>query len=79
MNRAVAHVVATAAASLPEAVAAATLNPARVLGLDHIKGSLEKGKQADLVVLDRFFNVRLTMCGGCILQEAAGRNGQAGV
>jgi two-component system, OmpR family, phosphate regulon response regulator PhoB len=35
-----------------EALAAATANPAWVLGLDDRLGSLEPGKRADLVVLD---------------------------
>ena len=35
-----------------EAIRSATLNPARYLGLDHDIGSLEKGKLADLVVID---------------------------
>jgi imidazolonepropionase-like amidohydrolase/Tol biopolymer transport system component len=36
-----------------DALRAATLNPARTLGLDRELGSLETGKLADLVVLDR--------------------------
>ncbi len=35
-----------------QAVKAATLIPARAIGLDHEIGSIEKGKRADLVVLD---------------------------
>jgi imidazolonepropionase len=38
--------------SVREALAAATLNAAWVLGLDETRGSLEIGKRADLVVLD---------------------------
>lgn len=34
------------------AVAAATLNPARLLGIDTIAGSIAFGKRADLLYLD---------------------------
>ncbi|KAJ4322118.1 N-acetyl-glucosamine-6-phosphate deacetylase [Neodidymelliopsis sp. IMI 364377] len=39
-------------ASVPEALKAVTETPARMLGLEGVKGSLEKGADADLVVLD---------------------------
>ena len=38
---------------LPRAFSAASLNPARLLGLARRKGSLEAGKDADVIVLDR--------------------------
>lgn len=44
----------------------ASLNPARVLGIEKECGSIEAGKRADLVALDRDFNVRLTIVGGQI-------------
>lgn len=39
-------------ASVPEAVKAVTSTPARMLGLEGVKGSLEAGADADIVVLD---------------------------
>lgn len=41
----------------------ASSNPARLLGLDD-RGSIEPGKRADLVALDRDGNVKLTLIGG---------------
>ena len=39
-------------APLHEAVHAAALAPARAVGLEACKGSLERGKDADIVLLD---------------------------
>ncbi len=44
----------------------ASLNPARLLGIDHDCGSIEEGKRADLVALDEARNVRHTIVGGKI-------------
>jgi predicted amidohydrolase YtcJ len=41
------------AITLNEALRMHTLNAARALGLDHLYGSIEAGKTADLIVLDR--------------------------
>jgi len=41
----------------------ASLNPARLLGVDHECGSIEPGKRADLVALDHT-GVKLTLIGG---------------
>lgn len=46
--------------------------PARMLGLAHRKGSVEVGKDADLVLLDKSFKVRLTVCQGSVIYDAAG-------
>ena len=50
--------------SEPEVARMASLNPARLLGIDHECGSLEEGKRADLVALDENQHVRLTIIGG---------------
>jgi N-acetylglucosamine-6-phosphate deacetylase len=42
----------------------ASLNPARLLGIDHECGSIEEGKRADLVALDERGDVKLTIVSG---------------
>jgi N-acetylglucosamine-6-phosphate deacetylase len=42
----------------------ASLNPARLLGIDDDCGSIEEGKRADLVALDEARNLRLTIVRG---------------
>src|SRR5258708_17111444 len=42
----------------------ASLNPARLLGIDDNCGSIQEGKLADLVALDREGQVRMTIIGG---------------
>ncbi len=49
---------------LPEAIRMASLNPARRLGLEGRKGSLEAGKDADLVVFNPDFSAWRVMLGG---------------
>jgi N-acetylglucosamine-6-phosphate deacetylase len=53
-----------------EAAQMAALNPARLLGLDRICGSIEEGKRADLTALDDDGNVRLTIVGGRVAFES---------
>jgi N-acetylglucosamine-6-phosphate deacetylase len=48
----------------------ASLNPARLLGIEPACGSIEAGKRADLVALDENQNVRLTIIGGEIAHES---------
>jgi N-acetylglucosamine-6-phosphate deacetylase len=45
----------------------ASLNPARVIGIDHITGSVEQGKDADIIVTDDEFNVKFVMVKGKIV------------
>ncbi len=48
----------------------ASLNPARLLGVDSECGSIEVGKRADLVALDNDGNVNLTLVEGCVAFQA---------
>lgn len=58
--------------SLPfyKVVSAATLNPARAIGVSDRKGSLEAGKDADIIITDSDFNIVKTIIGGEIKYEA---------
>jgi len=57
LNRAVYNMVHMVGVSLPDAVCMASLNPARTLGIDRNKGSIEIGKDADLVIFDEKLNI----------------------
>jgi len=48
----------------------ASLNPARLLGIDSNYGSIEVGKRADLVALDKEGNVKLVIVGGNVAFES---------
>jgi N-acetylglucosamine-6-phosphate deacetylase len=69
MDQAVRNAVMHSAVSIERASAAASLNPARVLGVDHELGSIAPGKLADLVVLDDDLQVSRVMSNGCWCPE----------
>jgi N-acetylglucosamine-6-phosphate deacetylase len=64
MADAVRNVIHMAGLPLQEAVNMASLNPARVLGIEDQKGTIAPGMDADIVLLDRKLNVKLTMVQG---------------
>lgn len=64
MNRALEGAVKMTELGLTDVLPAATINPARTLGLTERKGSLEAGKDADITVLDADYNALLTVCRG---------------
>ena len=53
-----------------EAVNAASLNPAKRIGADGAKGSLEAGKDADIVLCDEDFNICRTISRGRTIYSA---------
>jgi N-acetylglucosamine-6-phosphate deacetylase len=69
MNKAVKVVVDNTSTSLADALKLASLNPARLLGIDSTKGSLEVGKDADIIVADTDLNVHATIIGGAMVHE----------
>jgi N-acetylglucosamine-6-phosphate deacetylase len=55
---------------LPDAVRMITSTPARILNVADAKGSLLKGKDADIVIFDNDINVQLTMVMGKVVFKA---------
>lgn len=45
----------------------ASLNPAQAIGISHSKGSIEVGKDADIILIDNKFDVHLTIVEGKIV------------
>lgn len=66
LNVAVKNLVETANAKLTEAVRMASLNGAKVINIDHKKGILAVGKDADIVILNESFEVETTILNGKI-------------
>ncbi len=64
MDQAFRRAVLEVGLSMPDAVAAASTNPARVLGLADRCGSIAPGLDADLVLLDEDLQVRRVMVAG---------------
>ena len=70
LNKGVWNVYTNSQIPLWECVNCASLNPAKTLGIDDRKGSLDVGKDADIIITDTEFNVQKTIIGGEIRYEA---------
>ncbi len=70
LNKGVWNVYSNSNIPLYECVNCASLNPATVIGMDKQKGSLEIGKDADIIITDSQFNVIKTIIGGEIKYES---------
>lgn len=70
LNNAVKNVFNNTDMPLWSVVAAATINPAKAIGIDDRKGSLDPGKDADIIITDTDFNILKTIIGGKIKYEA---------
>lgn len=64
LNRAVKNIIDWAGVSISEGINMASLNPARLLGVDEEMGSIQKGKYANLAVFDKEFRVVDTILRG---------------
>ena len=70
LNEAVRNLMENTQLPVWDAVNAASLNPARRIGVADRKGSLEAGKDADIAICDAHFNVRATISGGRTIYTA---------
>lgn len=69
LDKAVRNMVNIAGISLIEAIRMVTINPAKCLGVENRKGSLEPGKDADIAVLDESLRVKTTLVRGKIVYK----------
>ncbi|MBO4452331.1 MAG: N-acetylglucosamine-6-phosphate deacetylase [Clostridia bacterium] len=70
LNRGVWNVYTNSTIPLWECVNCASLNPATTIGLADRKGSIEVGKDADIIITDNKFEVEKTFIGGKLKYEA---------
>jgi len=70
LNNAIKNVLTHTTLTIPEVFKMATLNPARRLGLANRLGSLESGKDADIIIVDENINVLRTIKKGRTIYEA---------
>ena len=70
MDKAVRNFVRFSGIPMWRAVNMASLYPARAIGMDDRKGALQRGKDADIVIADRHFNIRATFVGGTCVYKA---------
>lgn len=69
LDAALRNVIQMSHCSLPEALQTVTTTPARLLGLEHNKGTIAPGRDADLVVLTPDLEVVATFGGGRLLYQ----------
>ncbi len=70
LNKGVWNVYNNSDIPLYECVNCASLNPATVLGLEKTKGSLETGKDADIIITDNEFKIKKTIIEGDVKYES---------
>jgi len=69
LDEAVRNMVNIVGISLIDAVSMTTINPAKCLGIEDKKGSLEPGKDADIVILDKNLKVDMTIVKGRVVYK----------
>ena len=68
MDRLIRTMVQKAEIPLEDAVRMASETPARIMGVSDRKGTLQRGKDADIVLLDRDLNVRAVWAMGKLVE-----------
>ena len=68
-DRLVRTMINLAEVSLVESVKMMTLTPARIMNIDDRKGSIEVGKDADLVIFDENINILYTIIDGKVIYK----------
>ena len=69
LNRAVQNVYENTDLGIAKSFAAASLNPATAIHEEERKGSLEVGKDADIIIVNDNFDIIKTIIGGTIRYE----------
>ncbi len=69
MNTAIKNVVEKCNVPFTDAIDMATINPARNLGVDKEMGSIALGKKANLTILDKEYNVVMTIREGVVVYQ----------
>ncbi|MCF2501445.1 N-acetylglucosamine-6-phosphate deacetylase [Dyadobacter chenhuakuii] len=68
-DRLVRNMVQMADVSLLDSVRMMTATPARIMGVDHKKGTLVAGKDADIVIFDNNINIQKTIVRGRVIYD----------
>lgn len=66
-DRLVRNMIELADVPLTDAIRMITSTPARIMGIDSQKGSLVKGKDADIVIFDKDINIHTTIINGRVV------------
>ncbi|AEF17928.1 N-acetylglucosamine-6-phosphate deacetylase [Thermoanaerobacterium xylanolyticum LX-11] len=69
LDKAIKNILSNTDLSLPESVALASYNSAKVIGADDRKGLIKEGYDADIVIFDENIEIKKTIVGGKIVYE----------
>lgn len=69
LNKAVYNMVKFLHVPIHEAVRMASLSPAKAIGIEHYKGSIEIGKDADMILFDENINISFVIKNGKIIKK----------